>query len=236
MYGRVATLLLVIAAPALAGSFAFDAAFTPEDFGNLAEAVGDVITVPNLGPAEPGGLKGFSLLAAAGGPQVDSGARWYRHGVDGDTTAGLLVGERVIARKGLPWGLDVGGQVGKVLGARFWGAEVRWALVGGGTLSPALALRASYAKLEEGFDLEVREVQAVLSKGFAMLTPYAALGYRRVEASAFFGDPAPRIQSHSEDRMTGAVGVRLTIFPLQLVGEVRQGFKRGVFVGVGVGL
>lgn len=233
---RLIALLLVVAAPVVAGDLRFDPAFTPSDFDSLAEAVGDVVTVPNLGPAEPGGLKGFSLLVAAGGPQVDSGAHWYRHGVTGDTTAGLLVGERVVARKGLPWGVDVGGEVGKVLGIRFWGAQAQWSLLRGGTLSPALALRASFAKLESGFDLEVREVQAVLSKGFAMLTPYAAVGYRRVEASAFFGDPAPRTHSHSEDRLTGAAGVRLTLFPLQLVAEVRQGFKRGVFVGVGVGL
>jgi hypothetical protein len=232
----IGLLIVLVAMPAAADSFSFDAAFTTSDFGSLAEAVADVVTVPNLGPAEATGLRGFSILAATGGPQVDGSAHWFRHGIDGSTTAGLLLGGRIIARKGLPWGLDVGGETGRVEGSKFWGAEARWALVRGGMLQPALALRASYAKLEEAFDLNVKEVQLVLSKGFAMLTPYVALGYRRVEASARFGEPVASVHALTKDRVTGAAGVRLTLFPFQLVGEVRQGFKRSVFVGVGVGL
>jgi len=228
---------LAVAGAAHAGEFRIDPAITPGELTDLVEAVADVIVFPNVGPAEPGGLTGFDILGVAGGPQVDTDDAWWDHGVDGDTTAGVFYGTRLVARKGLPAGLDVGVQVGKVMGEQFWGADLKWAFLHGGAISPALALRASYSRLEgDALDVEVAEAQAVVSKGFAMLTPYAAVGYRRVEGNGAPGDGSVVLAVGAEERMTGAVGVRLTLLPVRVVAEVRQGWERGVFVGLGVGL
>jgi hypothetical protein len=232
-------LLLVSIVPcSWGGELSFDAAFTPDDFADLTEVLADTIAFPNLGPAEPGGLPGFEVLGAAGGASADEDDSYWEHGIDGDTTFGTLSGERVIGRKGLPARLDVGAQFGKVLGEEFWGGELRWALLEGGNVGPALALRATYSRLDNApIDLEVAEAQVVLSKGFLILTPYGAVGYRKASASAFFGDPAPRTHEVDRDGYTSAVGLRITPLPfIRVVAEVRQGFGRSYFIGFGVGL
>jgi hypothetical protein len=230
-------ILFCLAASACAGDLAFAPDFTAEDLDHLAGVVADAVTFPNVGSAEAGGLTGFSVLAVIGGSKVDTGQGWWRRGTSGGTTAGFLTAERVALRKGLPAHLDVGGQVGRVLGARFWGAELRWTLLGGGMISPAFGFRASYSRLAGApLDLQVGEVQAVLSKGFALLTPYAAVGYREIGADARFGTPRPSRLTLHHGRPTAAAGVVLSLLPLRLVGELRQGAGTGVFLGLGVGL
>ncbi len=235
--GVLALALLLLAGQAMAGGFAFDAEFTVADLEGLTRAMGDVLAFPNLGPASPSGLVGFEVLAAGGGPQVDTDSHWWEHGVDGSTAGGLLVGGRLIARKGLPARLDVGVQYGKVLGEDFWGAEARWALLEGGAVEPALAVRAAYTKLEADVaEFEVTEGQLVLSKGFALLTPYAMAGWRKCEGRGLIGASEPVWESVSNDGFVGAAGVRFGLPPFRLVAEARKGEELGFFVGVGVGL
>ena len=228
--------LVLAVRPARAGSFAFDAHFTQSDLEGLAEGIGDALTFPNLGTAAPTGLAGFDVVAAAGGPEVDTDSSWW-HYVDARTAGGVLYGQRVIVRKGLPLNLDVGVQAGQVAGESFQGGEVRWAVLEGGAVSPAIALRASYSRLSSAaFKCEVAEGQLFISKGFLVVSPYGGLGYRRVSARASFGEP---VGAHSVDlnRGTVTVGARVTLFPfLHIVGEVRKSSKVSIFFGVGVGL
>ena len=232
----VAVLAAMAAAGARAGDIRFGTGFSPGDLSTMVDVVSDAVVFPNLGPAEPTGLVGFEVLAAAGGPRADTGSHWWKNGVSGDTTLGVLNGSRIIVRKGLPLRFDVGVQSGEVLGQRFWGVEGRWALLEGGVVSPALALRASHSWLDGPLDLKVDEAQLVLSKGFAMLTPYAAVGYRRGEGRATIGDLVARRYAVTESRATAAAGVRLGLPVFRVVAEVRRGAETGYFIGVGVGL
>ena len=229
--------LVLAARLADAGGFSFDAHFTQSDLAGLAEGIGDALTFPNLGTAVPTGLPGFEVLAAAGGPQVDTGSSWW-HYVDARTVGGVLYGQRLIVRKGLPLNLDVGAQVGQVAGERFLGGEVRWAVLEGGSVSPAVAFRASYSRLSNApFECEVAESQLLISKGFLVVSPYGAIGFRRVTARASFGEPVVATHSTDSSRATFAVGARVTLLPLvHLVGEARKSSKTSFFFGVGVGL
>jgi hypothetical protein len=229
--------LVLAAGLAHAGGFSFDPHFAQKDLADLAEAIGDVVTFPNVGTAVPTGLPGFEVLVVAGGPQVDTGSSWWQY-VDARTLGGVLYGQRLILRKGLPLSFDVGFQTGQVAGEKFWGGEVRWAFIEGGTVSPALALRGSYSQLSGApFGCEVAEAQLVISKGFAVVSPYGGLGYRRVSARATFGEPAATSHSVDTNHGTLTVGARVTLLPLfRLVGEVRQTSTTSFFFGVGVGL
>ncbi len=233
----VLALAVLSGVPAHAAGFHFDPTFTTATLSDLADGLGDVLMFPNLGTAESLGITGFEVIAAAGGPQVDTGAHWW-HAVDGSTVGGVFYGQRAIVRKGLPAHLDVGVQIGQVLGERFWGGEVRWGLLEGGAVSPAAALRITYSRLaSSAVDVDVAEGQLVVSKGFLVVTPYAGVGFRRVSAGATFGDPAPRHRTVDADRWVGTVGARVTLLPvLRLVGEFRQGANRSLYLGVGVGL
>jgi hypothetical protein len=234
----LAILAVLLAGPAGAGGFTFSPAFTPDDFRDLADAFGDAISFPNLGTAASTGVAGFEVLAAAGGPQVDTGAHWWRTGVDARTYGGVLTGYRGSVRKGLPWRLDVGGQVGRVAGERFWGAEARWGIWDGGVLAPAAALRVAYSRLDgSSVALDVTEAQLVVSKGFLVVSPYVAAGVRRTVAQAEFGDPILMRHRVSAQRWTGAVGAKFTLLPLvHVVAEARRGSVTSFFVGAGVGL
>jgi hypothetical protein len=229
--------LLLAAGVSYAGGFSFGASFTESDVEKLAATFGDALTFPNLGTAVPTGLPGFDVLLAAGGPQVDTGSDWW-HQVDARTVGGVLVGQRLILRKGLPFNLDVGFQTGQVAGEHFWGGEARWAILAGGTVSPALAVRASYSQLDGStFGCEVAEAQLVISKGFAVVSPYGGVGYRRASARATFGEPVATSHSADSAHSTLTVGARITLMPLlRLVGEVRQASETSFFFGLGVGL
>lgn len=234
----VVLLIAVVTAVPCAGEIRFEPQFMVSELTELSEAIGDALAFPNLGPAAASGVTGFEILAAGGGPRVDSSSSWWRYGVQGSTTAGLMAGGRGIIRKGLPLRLDVGAQYGTLLGERFWGVEARWALLEGGVIEPGLAVRASYSRLEPSdvMQVEVSEVQLVLSKGFTLLTPYVAGGYRRVESRAYFGAPVPQWWDVEAERWTAVGGVRLNLLPFRIVGEVKRAHGTSVFAGVGVGL
>jgi hypothetical protein len=230
--------LVVCCGLAHAGGFTFDPHLTGSDFQGLANALGDVLTFPNLGTATPTGLTGFGVLGAAGGPKVDTSATWWHYVPHANTVGSVLVGQRVILRKGLPLRFDVGAQFGKVMGEQFWGGEVRWALMEGGMVSPGVALRAAYSNMQSSpLNVDVVEGQLFVSEGFVVVSPYAALGYRRVYAKATFGAPVPASHSVDTSGWTGTVGARVTLIPfLHLVAEFRPGSSRSVYVGLGVGL
>jgi len=234
----VLLLVAVVVAVPCAGEIRFEPQFTVSELTALSEAIADALAFPNLGPAAASGLTGFEILAAGGGPRVATSSRWWRYGVQGSTTAGLMAGGRAIVRKGLPLRLDVGAQYGTLLGERFWGVEARWALLEGGVIEPGLAVRGSYSRFEQSdvMEVEVSEVQLVLSKGFTLLTPYVAGGYRRVNSRGYFGDLVPQWWDVEAERWTAVGGVRLNLLPFRVVGEVKRAHGTSLFVGVGVGL
>ncbi len=234
----LALLAALLAGSAGAGGFSFSTSFTPGDFRDLADAFGDAISFPNLGTAASTGVAGFDVMAAAGGPQVDTGSHWWRSGVDARTFGGVLTGYRGIVRKGLPGHLDIGAQFGRVAGEQFWGGELRWGIWDGGVLAPAAALRLAYSRLGgSAVALDVSEAQLVVSKGFPVVSPYAAAGFRRTVAKADFGDPIPLRHRVDSERWTGVAGVRFALLPFfHVVAEARRGSGTSFFVGAGVGL
>jgi hypothetical protein len=69
---------------------------------------------------------------------------------------------------------------------RVVGGELRWAVLAGTALTPAVALRASVSRLSGVDPLTLRTTgfDVSVSKGFAMLTPYAGVGTVRVKSEA----------------------------------------------------
>jgi hypothetical protein len=236
-------LALAAALPAGGAELELGGPLTIGQAEELLEHLADAVAFPNLSPAEPLGLLGFEITVASGGPRTDDGDGWWRNAIGGGSAVGVLPAHRLIARKGLPGRIDLGAQVGEVLGERFWGAELRWAFFEGGMLTPAVGLRASFTRLDaagEGIDadLDVLEGQLTVSKGFGPLTPYGALGYRRADGEARWvaEGTVPVAAGLEDDHMTLTGGVRFTVFPFRLMAEVRQARKLGVFVGIGVSL
>ncbi|HEX2165570.1 MAG TPA: hypothetical protein VHM02_16630 [Thermoanaerobaculia bacterium] len=130
--------------------------------------------------ATPLGLIGFDVWAEAAADQDFADEPFFDGAIDGDLTGDLLVVGRVGARKGLPAGIDVGLSYAEVLEGdlELVTAELGWAIVDGGLISPTLGLRLTGTQTigSGAYELDQYGAELLLSKGFAILTPYVGGG------------------------------------------------------------
>lgn len=174
----LAVTLTLAASTVSAQDFEFGPAPVQADFAAVSKDVIAVTSYKALGPSEAGGVLGFSVGAYGSYSPTQDSSAWQR--LVGEDVEGVgLVG--LSARKGLPFGLDVGAMYSQVPGtdAKLYGGEVRWAVLPGGVATPAIALRGTYTKLtgEDDLKADAQTVDVSISKGFLFITPYAGVGY-----------------------------------------------------------
>ncbi len=156
-------------------------------FATLAENLSAATAYKAIAPAESLGVVGFDLGLSVSGTDIDD--EIFDLASQGGWDMSTLPLPRLHLQKGLPFHVDVGAFYTGAPGSdiRVWGAEVKYAFVPGGIATPAVAFRASYSKLEgvDELDLTNKGIELTVSKGFAMLTPYAGVGriYSDVEAN-----------------------------------------------------
>jgi len=82
--------------------------------------------------------------------------------------------------KGLPLNFDIGAFYSSVptTNIKFYGGELRYAILEGGVASPAVGIRGALTKLSgvSQLDLSTKSLDISISKGFAIFTPYAGVG------------------------------------------------------------
>lgn len=208
-------------------------ALSQEQFALLAEDMAGVLVFRGLQPAEPYGTIGFDVGFEAGAVQLGNESVWQNAGADVST----LPFFRISATKGLPFGFDVGGFVSSSPGAsmRNMGAQVRYALIEGGVVAPAVGLRAAVTRMDgvDQLDYDTRSLDISISKGFGPLTPYA--GYGRIWASADPGTGTGLVSENIAENRAFA-GVRMTFVVLQLALEADQvGDTRGYAAKIAFG-
>ncbi|MES2883884.1 MAG: hypothetical protein V4709_03715 [Pseudomonadota bacterium] len=227
---RVALALTLAAAAgtAAAQDFSFTPAATQADFAVVSEDVIAVTSYKALGPAEAGGITGFSIGAYGSYSAVQDKGAWQR-----------LVGEEVnevgmvglSARKGLPFGIDLGAMYSQVPGtdAKLYGGEVRWAVLPGGVATPAVAVRGSYVKLTGEDDLKANAstLDLSISKGFLFFTPYAGAGY--VWGTVNPSDDFPALSKVDVDKARFFVGARVSLGFLEITPEFEKLGDNDVF-------
>jgi len=174
----LATTLALAAGAATAQDFEFGPAPMQADFASVSKDVIAVTSYKALGPSEAGGITGFSIGAYGSYSATQDSSAWQR--LVGEDVEGVgMVG--LSARKGLPFGIDVGAMYSQVPGtdAKIYGGELRWAVVPGGVATPAIALRGTFTKLtgEDDLKADAQTVDVSISKGFLFVTPYAGVGY-----------------------------------------------------------
>ncbi|SEQ19498.1 hypothetical protein SAMN04488038_104244 [Solimonas aquatica] len=190
-------------------------------FHDVVKDVGAVFNYKNLAPAEATGLTGIGVGAVGGYGATRNDAAWKTLTGSNVDAVGFVGGS---ISKGLPLGLDVAAFYTAVpgSGANFYGGQLRYAILEGGVASPALALAASYAKSGgiDDFDYRAWSVDALVSKGFAFITPY--LGVGRVSAKA---DPSGALkttlglQNQSPDYTRVLLGLRFSLALLEITPE-----------------
>lgn len=161
---------------------------TQAEFRGLSEDLGAALSFKPLIPAEPMGLTGFDIGVAVTGTKLQNRAAFQKASAGASVPATLPV-PTLRVHKGLPFDIDLGVSYAAVPSSnvRVIGGELRWAVLAGNVVMPAVALRASVSKLSgvDQLDLRTTGLDVSISKGFALLTPYAGIGTVRVKS-----DPA----------------------------------------------
>lgn len=235
---HLASTILLALATSVAASAAQGAdlrsigALTQPEFRLLAQDLAAASAFKGLSTGAPLGAKGFEVSTSAGFTQLDTPTVWrkasFGRGIFTET-----VGPALRVAKGLPFGIDLGLTYGGLenAAANFAGAELRWSLVSGGAMMPAVGLRVAASRLAGIDNLRLSNVSydLLVSKPFGPLTPYLALGRVETEATPI-GAGALQRESFGQRRVAlgghmkfGAVDLTLEG---DLTGQTRSGSGR----------
>jgi hypothetical protein len=196
-----------------------------ELFGDLVQDLGAAMSYRAVTPAEPLGL----LLGIDVGLEV-TGSKMEKQGWKQATSSNgqdTIYNGKIHVHKGLPLGFDVGAYVGSVADSNIksMGGEIKYAILKGSTISPALAVRGSYTTMTgvDDLDLNTAGLELSISKGFLMLTPYAGLGAIRYEGEGV-GINNTQFDSESDTLAKYFLGVN---FNMGLVNFAAEADKTG---------
>ncbi len=203
--------LLGLSSPSAADSLNTLDQLTQGQFKSLAENLGAATHYKSLSPAEPLGLIGFDVAVELSATDIDEDAV-FDAASSGDFDPDQLLMARLHVHKGLPFGLDIGASYGTTLDTDFtvFGAELRYAILEGSTITPALALRGTYSQVsgDDALDMQNAGLELSVSKGFLMLTPYAGVGIVRTIAEA---DDAANLSKETVDQTKLYAGVNVNL-------------------------
>ncbi len=158
------------------------------EFHALSEDLGSALSYKPMAPATPLGPLGFDVgFGLTDTNMAQSSQVWSKINNGGGSVSNINL-PRLQIDKGLPFGVDVGAFYAKdpTSNIALYGGELRYALLGGGLTEPAVAIRGALTRLSgvSALSLDTKSVDLSVSKGFAMLTPYAGVGEVWVSSTA----------------------------------------------------
>lgn len=187
------------------------------EFRLLSEDLGAALSYKALAPAEPLGITGFDVGVEVTATNMEHSTVFNK--ASSDSGFSTLPVAKVHAHKGLPFNVDVGAFLSAAPDSniRLMGAEIRYAFIEGGVTMPAVAVRGTYTLLSgvDQLDLDTKGLELTISKGFAMLTPYAGIG--RVWTTSTPNLPAPfslQEEEFSQDKVYVGANINFALMNL----------------------
>ena len=216
------SLCLLLAGNAAARDLSFGTnplnALAQGEFRDLSKEAGAAIAYRNTAPAAPLGITGFDAGVEVSAVDIKSKSDYWNKAFNGDAPS-LLYIPKLRVRKGLPFGIDVGAMYSYVpsTNIKIYGAEVSKAILEGSVATPALGFRATYTRLAGVNDLSLQTVgvDASISKGFVILTPYAGVGGVWIDSKA--KGNLERLSILQEEKIwqpRGFAGIKISPLPL----------------------
>lgn len=188
-----------------------------QQFRLLSEDLGGGLSYRPQTPTEPLGFPGFDLGIGVTSVKLKNPAVFQQ--ASSDTVDSTLLVPTLRANVGLPLGFDIGVLYASVPDSdfRYYGGEVRFAIVRGDAVTPAIGVRGSFTKVDgvDQLDLETRGLDISISKGFAVFTPYGGIGKVWVESTPR-GVPTLQQEDFSLNKIFAGVGFKLAIFNINL--------------------
>ena len=203
-----------------------------DGWNGLVSELGGSMIPPVLSPARTVGYGGFYVGVEGWLTPISDAGRWH-YGTEGDSTAGAescgpnygagdlgcnrfpsrtLIWSRVSARKGFPFGFELGTHFASLLSTEYWawGLEVKWALFEGfrsgiAGILPDIAVRGMVNTMvgEAEFNMTIPSVDIVISKPIAVLgagtiTPFVSGQLAWILADSELVDLTPEIDAFAE--------------------------------------
>ena len=196
-----------------------------DEFNSLSSDIGLVTSPLALDPPGPSrGIEGFEIGAAFSVADIfERSNYWDKVTKDGKAPDFYFI-PRIEARKGLPAAFDLGLGYAYVDGTniKVLSGDIKYAFLEGSHISPAFAVRGSFAKTFgiDYLDLYTATIDFSLGKQFPYLNPYIGLGQVYVmsyphsipsSANSFrFTPPVKKLHSFREFETKGFGGIRIT--------------------------
>jgi hypothetical protein len=222
---------LLAALPAAASEFPGLGSLGQSGFRGLAEDLGAALSYKGVTPNTSLGVLGFDVGIEATQTSVEHASAFRAAGAGSPSN---LVVPRLHLHKGLVAGLDVGAFVGGAsdVGATILGLDLRYAIVPDSLAGAGLSVRASATRATGMGDLgvETAALDLMVSKQFAVVTPYAGAGAVRVRASAS-GTPLAE-ERFTQGRYFGGVNLNLLAVNLAFEAE-KSGDNRSLSAKIG---
>lgn len=184
--------VMLFALPARAAENDIKLSYIPAqqpEWETFVEEAGYMMSYNSMAPAEPEGLLGIQIGISASMVDVTPAIWSQALDLNGGTASppDQIIVPRLQVRKGLPFGIDVGGSILQLQDSSVSviGVEVRKAILHGNVVMPAISVAAHASQLQgaDDMDMTVYGVGAGISKGLFMLTPYGGIDLLRVNAS-----------------------------------------------------
>ncbi|MBI5430765.1 MAG: hypothetical protein HY938_09965 [Nitrosomonadales bacterium] len=219
-YLALACVMGCIAQPAFAANKInltnFTGAAAQADFKKFSEDLGSALSYKAVTPAEPLGITGFDL-----GVEVSSTEAKSMATATGNSSVKSLIVPKLHVYKGLPLGIDVAAFYSAVptTNITLIGGELRYAILEGGMAMPAIAVRGAMTRLSgvDKFSFNTKSLDVSISKGFAMLTPYAGVG--RVWTDSAPDSTIPGLKKESFQQAKTFVGANLNFGLMNFAAE-----------------
>lgn len=194
---------------------------TQDEFKLLSEDFGSALNFKTVVPAEPLGLTGFDLGFEVAATPIKHRDLLQKASDSSDAPSTVYL-PKFHVQKGLPLDLDVGAFYSSVpeSNIKVWGGELRYAMLAGGVTLPAIALRAAASRVQgvEQLEFTTAGMDLMISKGFALITPYGGVGQSWVSSKPQ-GTAQNSLSEESFSQTRAFVGATLGLAIFNIGGE-----------------
>jgi hypothetical protein len=191
-----------------------------QTFKSFSEDMSSALSYKAIIPAEPLGITGFDIGLEISSTKMSNADDWQGAVSGGDSIDNLIV-PKLHVHKGLPFDIDLGVVYTSIptTNIKLVGGELRYAFVSGNVAIPAFAVRGTFTRLSGVDDLSFssKGLELSVSKGFAMLTPYAGLG--RVWTTSDPGSALPLLTKVEVEQSKYYVGANINFGLMNLALE-----------------
>ncbi|MCF6218003.1 MAG: hypothetical protein L3J62_10800 [Gammaproteobacteria bacterium] len=221
--------LLAASSSAMAADLNLDVMTVQADFKELSENLSAAMSYKAVTPAEAlsSGLLpfGFDVGLEVSSTVIDNDSV-FNDAFGSDAPSAIII-PKLHAHVGLPFGIDVGAFVSAIpsTNIKLAGYELRYAILDGGTVTPAVGIRYAATALTgvDNYELSTRSLDLSISKGFLMLTPYAGIG--RVWTSSDINSTALDSVDFSQSKLYAGVNINLGLLNIAVESDKTGGYS-----------